>query len=279
MVKYSCHLCGKKFDRKTTFKSHISRKNSCIKNKYGSKTNKKIPDPKCKDCGRSFSRRDSLIRHIKICKGDIYKTNIKGTKNTTVNGTKNNTNINSPTYNINFIDFGKDGINGLDLNDFIEIARSNSNPYETLIKIINFDPKKPQHHNIYYTDTKASCGQVYENKKWVEKKINEIVNILLDAKTEDFNSMLDKLGDDISKKTRENIINTIKDVDYSKPIARKKLISYLKPVLANNSDMVLKTKKLLEEYNADEEYADEEVFKKGIKIKDIKKRGLFNGKK
>jgi len=272
MVKYNCDTCGKIFDRKNNLDRHLAKKNACKKNKYGSKTNRKI-DPKCKGCNRSFSRKDSLTRHTKICKSNIKKNTIRGDHNKkNIYSSSNSGNkkiVNKKIINKNNIivfDFGKDGISSLDFNDFINITKSNNNPYEALIAAINFDSKKPQHHNIYYPDIKAACGQVYENKKWIEKKINEIVNILLDAKTEDFNTMLDKLGDTVSDKTRQNIINTIKDVDCSKPVARKKLISYLKPLLVNNSDMVLKTKKLLEEYNADEEYADEEVFKKGIKI-------------
>jgi len=290
MVKYTCDTCGDFFDRKSNFDNHLARKTKCNK-KSGSKTNKKNIDPKCYGCEKTFSRKDSLVRHMKNCKSIINKN--KGNKNVTIGdikgdvinnnkgvaikGNKNIANVNSPVYNVNLVFFGKDGIDSLDFNDFVKIIKSNNNLYEALITSINFDPKKPQHHNVYYPDMKASCGKVYENKKWVNKKINEIINIMLDTKRDDLNTMMDKLGDTLSKKTRQNIIKTIEDTDYSKPICRKKLISYIKPILHNNKDMVIKTKKLLEGLSENDiEYADNEVFKKGTKLNDIKK--IYNEK-
>jgi hypothetical protein len=211
---------------------------------------------------------------MKICKGNVKKNIVKGNKNIVVVGNKNNTNINSPINIINLNFFGKDGIDSLNFNDFVDIVKSDRNLYEAMLTAINFDPKKPQHHNVYYPDMKASFGKVYENRKWVDKKINEIINIILDTKTDDLNLILDKLGDTLSKKIRQNIITTIENADYSKPNCRRKLISYIKPILYNNKDIVIRTKKILEKINGDEEYVDGNVFKKGTKIKDVKK--LFN---
>lgn len=266
MVIYKCHICDREFDRRHCFNNHLSRKTPCIKQFGSSKTNKKLFDPKCIKCGRIFSRKDSLNRHLKVCDNIIKKNNINKSiiakenstiKNTTIKNSiikKNNVaiknnkiNINNPTFNV--ICFGKDGIENLSADDLAEIIKSNKNLYEELIKKINFNPNKPQHHNIYYSDMKASCGKVYENKKWVDKKINEIINTLLDSKTEDLHKLLDNFNGILSKKVRQNIMKTIKDADYSNPNCRRKLISYIKPILYNNKDMVIKTKKILEEIN------------------------------
>jgi len=90
----------------------------------------------------------------------------------------------------------------------------------------------------------------------------------LDSKTDDLHEILKKFDGILSKKIRQNIIKTIKDVDYSNPNCRKKLISYIKPILYNNKDMVIKTKKIVEENNKCD---SDGIFKKGIKMKDIKK--------
>ena len=250
MVNYKCSKCGRVFDRKIGLERHLARKTQCTKFS-GSKTNKKVFDPKCKGCGKSYSRKDSLNRHMKICKGNINKNITKGNKNSkiinnNVTGNENNINnietqnnkinINNPVINptINLIFFGKDGIDSLTSDDFIKILKSHDNPYESIIKIINFDPNKPNHHNVYYPDMKATYGKVYENKKWVDKKINEIINSILDSKTDDLHEILKKFDGILSKKIRQNIIKTIKDVDYSNPNCRKKLISYIKPILYYN---------------------------------------------
>ena len=297
MVKYICPTCERIFDRKTSLESHLARKTRCTKN--GSKTSKKH-NPKCKGCKKSFSRNDSLARHMRTCK-ELNKNKIKGNENALTNGNENaltngnenvaiagdKNNVNSPIYNINMVFFGKDGIDSLDFNDFVNAIKSNRNLYEALITTINFNPNKPQHHNVYIPDMKSTCGKVYQDKKWIDKKTDEIVNIMLDAKTEDFYLILEKIGDDIDKKTKQKIINTINDVSYSRPKARKKLISYLKPILFTNRNMVIKTKKLIEEYsepsdddtnenNDSDEYADPEVFRAGVKMCDIRKKGFFS---
>ncbi len=273
MVCYKCDICGKLFDRKDSLNKHLARKKKCIA-QSGSKTNK-IYYPKCNQCHKSFSRKDSLDRHRKVCKGNINKKNntiIKGSgsinnvKNINKSNIKGNVEINNISINkpviikpiyveLNF--FGKDGIESLTLDEFIKIVKSDENPYEAIIKAINFDPTKPQHHNVYYPDLKATYGKIYENKKWVDKKINEIINKMLDIKTEDLHAIINKLDGIINKKTKQNIIKTIKDIDNSNPECRKKLISYIKPILHNNKDMVLKTKKLLEELDDFDDYADE----------------------
>lgn len=52
------------------------------------------------------------------------------------------------------------------------------------------------------------------------------------------------MKDFLNKKTREKIEETIKHMDYSKPNARKKLKSYLKPILYNHKNMIIKNKKI-----------------------------------
>ncbi len=291
MVLYKCQKCGFAFNKKSSLDKHMTRKTSCVK-QYGSKVNKKIYNPKCRACKKSFSRKDSLKRHMKVCKNIINKENNiknKGEINgVVINGDNNNNNKiknkinNYKIYNnkpIILISFGKDGTSGLNFDDFIKIIKSDKNLYEALITEINFNPDKPEHHNVYYPDMKASYGKVYENKKWVDKKINEIINKLLESKTEDINVILDKLSGNLSKKIKNNIIETMADVNFSNPDRRKKLISYIKPILYNNKDMVIKTKKKIEEDSSDE-LADEEIFKKGTKLKDIKRiyEEKINGK-
>lgn len=258
MVNYKCHNCGHIFDRKSNLDNHLARKKACNK-QSGSKTNKKVFDPTCKGCGRTFSRRDSLKRHMNNCKGNNKKTNqnVKGKK--IINGNKNKQikikADNSSTVNnildnhinvVNLYVFGKDGIKNLTSEELFKMLRSNNNCYESLISMVNFNPDKPQHHNVYYPDMKSSYGVIYENNKWITKKIEEILNLILDAKTEDLNEIINEFGDCLNKKTRIKIKNAIENADYSKPDCRKKLISYLKPILFNNKNMIIKTRKNFE---------------------------------
>jgi uncharacterized C2H2 Zn-finger protein len=252
MGKNICEKCHKIFANKRNLLRHL---NSC---KIGSKTNKQIKF-KCKKCGRYFARKDSLTRHIntKIC--NKKKNNvIKGNKNEQINA-KNNANgivtsasniiksPNSNVYNVNLIVFAKDGIKNISPKDLSQILKSNNNVIESIISNVNLNPQKPQHHNIYYSDTKSTYGEVYENNTWVRKKIDEILETLINAKIDDLNEILNDMGDFLNKKSREKIRNAIENMDYTRPGARKKLKTYLKPILYNHKDMIIKTRKLTKE--------------------------------
>ena len=48
-----------------------------------------------------------------------------------------------------------------------------------LIKTVNLNPKKPQHHNILYTNQRSTYGKSYQNNKWVSNKIDELIDTLI----------------------------------------------------------------------------------------------------
>ena len=252
MVQYTCEKCFKEFDRKFLFDQHQNRKTSCVGD---SKINQKKHINKCKICQKEFSRPDSLTRHYQNCKIKKVSNTIKGENIILVSGDNSNNNSNNISLNgnvfVNMVFFGKDGIKNISPKDLSEILKSNKNIFESLISNVNFNPNKPEHHNIYYGDLKSSYGEVYENKKWAIKKIDEILNTLLDAKTEDLNEIINDMNDFLNKKTRQKILDAIENADYSKPNNRKHLKSYLRAILYNNKEMIIKTRKLTKEQEED----------------------------
>lgn len=246
MTKHGCEKCKKKF----TTKSNLTRHERNCTN--GSKTKKKQVF-KCKYCKGDFTRKDSLDKHIRMKRCKKYKKYLKnknnGNNNDLINTKINkminstyNVNKNQNVYNINLVLFSKDGINNISLNELKNILGSKDNLVRALIETVNFNPDKPEHHNIFYPDTKSSYGEVYENKTWVKKKIDEILDTLVDSKIEDLSDILNDMGEFLNEKTINRIKETIENFDYRKPNARKKLKTYLKPILYNNKDMILKTR-------------------------------------
>ena len=277
MVEYQCEKCSQYFNRKFLYDQHCKRKTSCVyKGSKGSKS-QKVDINKCKKCNKTFSRKDSLNRHMPICKVKVDKivnkkaTISDGKKNTIINGKdiisipgNNNVAFNKNNININLVVFAKDGIENISLKDLKKMLKSDTGLVEGIISNVNLNPNKPQHHNIYYGDIKSTYGEVYENKKWVRKKINEILNTLVKAKIEDLNEILNDMNDFLNEKTRNKIKNAIENYDSKethdtdkKLYERKKLLSYLKPLIYNHKDMIIKTRKLSKKQ-------EEEIFKKEL---------------
>ncbi|AZL89715.1 hypothetical protein QKC54_gp0015 [Megavirus baoshan] len=272
MPVYTCNNCLKEFDHKSNYNRHLNRTRSCVKSISGSKTSKKVNDHICKSCDRIFSRKDSLLRHSKSCKGPVKIINKNTNKKyaATIKGNKNNLSVKSNNCNNTYIinltitaDFAKDGIDNLSAKDLTLMLNPKENLWKRLIESVNFNPNKPEHHNVYYPDIKSAYGVVYENKKWNKKKIYEIMNKLLDAKVEDLNSILKEMSDCLSKKSINKIKEAIEDTKLNKEGSRKKLITYLKPILYNNKDMIMKTRKFHEN--------DENILKKGMTFKQFEK--------
>lgn len=259
MTYYTCERCQIKFEHKGNFDRHLNRKYKCKKKTYNSKTSKKIYN-KCTHCEKNFSRKDSLNRHLKTCKEKIknisnskIKKSNKGVKNkgdgnkiinNSNNKTIKKTYINNP---IILVAFCKDGVKCIDPDTFDKLMKSKNNMIETLIKDTNLNPKKPEHHNVYYGDLKSSYGEIYENNKWIKMKINEILDTLIETKVSNLNNYLDKMKNYLNEETRNKIRETIESMDYTKPDAIKRLRTYLKPLLYNSKDMIMKTRKMVKD--------------------------------
>jgi hypothetical protein len=82
-----------------------------------------------------------------------------------------------------------------------------------------------------------------------------MLETLIDAKIGDLEEILNEMGDILSESARNKIKEAIENMDCSKPGARKKLKSYLKPILYNHKELIIKTRKLTKEQ-------EEEIFRK-----------------
>jgi hypothetical protein len=146
MVEYLCSKCGFKTNKKSTYTSHINRKTPCIKKlvKNNDKRSnndklsnndkrsnvatlineidtKSITENKCVYCGREYSRKDSLQRHIeKTCKNKqkiddnqdiIFNKLIKKVDDLQNKMTSDNTIINESNNNKNEYNYKAETIN------------------------------------------------------------------------------------------------------------------------------------------------------------------------
>lgn len=284
MVEYQCEKCSKIFDRKYDYERHKKIKNDCSKN--GSKVNKLVIH-QCEKCDLILKRKDYLTSHRKICKGEKKIININGdnnknqvnyndvnyndVKNVLMTGNNSAANQNSNNIiNLVLINYGTDGCTCLTPTELIKVLQTKDNLISALIKEVNFNPNKPEHYNVYYPDLKSACGVVFENKKWINKKIDEILNKLVDAKIDDLKNILYDGKDILIDEINDKIKKTIETLNYCRPNERKKLFGYIKPILFDNKNMIIKTRKLFE-FNEDNNI-DDDVDDTGSPINVLKKR-------
>ncbi len=291
MAVHKCNKCKMIFSSLSNLNRHQKSTQSC---KFNSKTSKKI-SYKCKYCKKKFSRNDALKQHINKNRCPVYKQkfNIKENNGVISNKLKGhnciiqspNSVINNPVT-INLVLFGKDGIRNLTYDEINKLFKTNINLVEFLVKAVNLNPEKPQHHNILYTNLRSAYGKSFKNDGWVSNKIDELIDTLIDAKLEDLSDILNEM-EFLDKKAKNKIKETITNLDHKRPFARKKLASYLKPILYNHRDMIVKTMHLTQEQEQeifrkqqleaeiDAENEDIKIKEKTKKIKKIKNLNFF----
>lgn len=269
-MSYVCE-CGMILSNKYSLTRHQNSK-SC-RRKTNSKTNKKI-SYKCKNygCKKYFTRLDHLNRHMKSCKYNVKKKISKNNHTNKLNGDNNANNnlLNDCTdVNINYDNrttiinkecdtkivlcvFGNDGDN-ITINKFMDAVESRTGVIEKLIELVNFDPDSPEHHNVYCHDRKSGAGFIYSKDGWVSKRMNEILDKLVDSKKSDIAKIFNKMSNALSDTAKKRLLDAI-DLANEAPIghdgrrnpypigSRKEVKKYIKEILYNNRDMVIATR-------------------------------------
>lgn len=193
MVTYICNRCGKYFNKKNKFDKHLNRTYMCQINKNHKKD---VDEYFCNVCNKKYARQDTMNRHLKSKKHEInMKTYKKVKKINIINGDTmnvNNNNINNGDMIINnnknyyFISpFGQEETKKLTSLEKISTLLSQENPIIEIILITNLNPKKPEYHNIGYTDIKSGYGIIFNGKTWERKEVNAMFNELLMTKKND----------------------------------------------------------------------------------------------
>ena len=116
----------------------------------------------------------------------------------------------------------------------------NDNLIISIIESTFVNKNTPQFHSIYYPDIKKSTGEIFQNDRWNTRKIDVIVNLMIEYCIHCLETYLDDFRGFMDKKT----INKVKQTcfKYRNIDLRKKLISSIKILLFDNRKMIKYTK-------------------------------------
>jgi hypothetical protein len=184
---------------------------------------------KCLYCEKSFSRVDSLQRHLKercnikkknddkdskiqklieentLLKEIILKKKDILTSNHTTNNINNSTTNNiQQNVQVNINGFGKEDLDKLNILDAMKVylKSTGGNIIANMLKYINLNVNYPENHNICISDLSREIVKMHNGKKYIYKKFKN-------AKYD----IVDKVVDNIN-----GIVNKYKDGDYKKSI-------------------------------------------------------------
>jgi len=302
---HKCTRCGYTTTHLVTFKRHLARKNICkpilsdddlkeeyIKYNIYEKLHSKIITPSnsnnytnytdnsinsnfytCKFCNSTFTRKDNLTKHFKICK---VKKNEDMQKNDLINLVKllnekldkqqnefkkelekrdnridllikkTGININNSTItqniqqNIKLLAYSNTDMSHLTDRDYLKCIQHSNFCIPLLIEKIHFDPEKPENHNIYISNLKNNYAMIYDGNKWNLKDRDEVINNILDEKEIIIEQKLEewlengKNYPDIMKKFNRYLEKKENDT------VLNKIKNEIKLMLFNNREMIVK---------------------------------------
>ena len=221
--------------------SNIPNSNKPISNKPINKiTNNKYI---CLYCDKSYSRTDSLIRHIEyFCKNkkqhddkniliknmsdeiealkQIIFTNKEHLESNTNNITNNITNSNNKITNniqnnntnvqVNINGFGKEDLEKLNILDAIKVylKSTGGNIIANMLKYINLNKNFPENHNICITDMSREIVKIHNGKKYIYKKFKNAKYDIVDKVVDNIHEIVNKYKDGNYKKS-DDINNKI----------------------------------------------------------------------
>lgn len=222
---FICELCKIVFKNEQCFHAHMERNEQCLN--YGIKS----ADPslqniiyECEKCEKEFSDNKIFIHHMKVC------------------GTK------SKKVEIHINNYLENTTGNIDESDLEHILSQKYTNYDFdplicyLIKRTNFNPKNPEHHNIYLGGFGYSHAEIYRNGEWIKKKIQDIQNELLDSKIIQLKNILK--NHKLSKTDKQRIEKVIIESDRSNHKSRKYIISLVKFEIYNGRSTVIPIWKL-----------------------------------
>ena len=258
MPTYKCEVCNFSTKLKSNFQRHLEtskHKKRIIENDNNSLliTKKRIKNPPkpsknlqnslqnppendkvygCKFCGKEFSRKDNLRRHIdNRCKSASENVNYKkmflemknelikekqefkkqiclllekvgSTTNTTHNTTNNTTNI---TQNIQLNSYGSENMKHITdtlKNQMLKI------PYcmiPKMIEAVHFNDDMPENKNISMSNVRDNKVKIFSNNKWIYRDKDETINDLVEGKYFILENHYENDKDKFNKEEQEHI--------------------------------------------------------------------------
>jgi len=298
MVYYECKRCGYNTNHKNSMKNHLKRKNICkpiledisIENicklydfEYVPPNNSKslqipskippnnskslqneniseLSELQCEFCLKTFSRKDNVIKHQKICKKkktsnlelcimkneietlkeklDKTATMITTNNNNTINKTLNNNSNNTQNINIHINNLGEENIKHIDYNYYNNILKGIYGAVPKLVEKIHFDKEHPENQNIKLTNKKEPYIKIRKNNKWkLANRKTEVLD-LIDSKCFLLRQKYEKLlkkNHNLTDEQQDKIDCFIEKYDEDNKVLLDELLNKTELMLLNNS--------------------------------------------
>ena len=146
---------------------------------------------------------------------------------------------------IKLIQFGKEDINHFTDKEICTILNKGFNAVVELLLRLNFNPNKPEYHNIYKTYLRDGYITIYDGTRWIVVRQKKLIKTIIKDRTK---LLIDKYNELKHKiKSRKGLkkltkFRTTSMLLLTSPVMMKEVEEDIKLIAYNNKHIVLKTK-------------------------------------
>jgi len=257
---YICNFCKISFTRSTTLKRHLLERCKIRKEEIREKEEifQELLQQNILLKDQNEKLNNQLLEQNKVIIGLLEQNN----KNNSIQNNKNIRNQNNGIINNIIIQHGKEDLSKIDDKVFLDAFLKNSGAKipEKIIEGIHFNNKYPEFKNIYISDINREKVMIYNGNDWILTPSNNITTNLLGKSIDFSESRYDVLNKNILNQQKKNKIeyglkimelmkdfdsdddeiNITKDDKERRQYLREKAEEYIKLLLYNNKDYVIK---------------------------------------
>ena len=215
ITQYQCKFCKKYYSRNSNLNKH--KKKCKLKQTDDIEKNEilKLIDllnKQLKEKDKQLEKRDKQIDEL-IKKYGFNTTNIKNIQN------------NNNKINIKIIGYNNTNTELLSDNEIINCINHKNMCIPHIIKMLHFNPKYPENHNIYISNLKNSYIMVYNGDEWDTLNRDDVIDDIIDDKEslienrivnwennqEKYKTIVCKFKNYLEKKDNDIVLNKIKN--------------------------------------------------------------------
>lgn len=257
---YICNFCKTSFTRSTTLKRHLLERCKIRKEEIRDKEEifQELLQQNILLKDQNEKLNYQLLEQNKFIIGLLEQNNNKNS----IQNNKNIKNQNNGIINNIIIQHGKEDLSKIDDKVFLDAFLKNSGAKipEKIIEGIHFNNKYPEFKNIYISDINREKVMIYNGNDWILTPSNNITTNLLGKSIDFSENRYDELDKRVLNQQKKNkieyglkIMELMKDFDSSddeinitkedkerRQYLREKAEEYIKLLLYNNKDYIIK---------------------------------------